>query len=159
MYGKVDQVPGLFHLATEFFHIQFVPLGPTRTFLMLEGPGNRGVRLALSGKSILFAYTRAAFAVIAVVGLIGGFAELTKNPTASVVYLVIAASCVPFFLLTYWLSRPTPFRAYRLAMKAGLPMGMLAEHYAKTLTPEQLEDLARRARPNEDAASPIDSKL
>ena len=159
MYGKVDQVPGLFHLATEFFHIQFVPLGPTRTFLVLDGPGNRGVRLGLSGKSILFAYIRAACAVVAVIGVIGGFTELTKNAAASLVHFVIAALCVPLFLLTYWLSRPTPFRAYRLAMKAGLPMGMLAEHYAKTLTPEQLEDLARRARPSEDAASPIDSTL
>ena len=157
LYGKVDQVPGLFHLATEFFHIQFVPVGPTRTFLVMDGPGNRGVRLSLSGKSIFFAYLRAALVVVAVIAVCVGIVERNKNPNASLVPFIVGALCVPLFFLTYPLSRPNPIRAYRLAMKAGLPMEMLADHYAKTLTPEQLEDLARRAGPSEGAASPNDS--
>jgi hypothetical protein len=157
MYGKVDQVPGLFHLATEFFHINFVPLGPTRSFLMLDGPGNQGIRVGLSGKSILFAYLRAFFVVVCAVALLGGLTDGARQQGGALIALSVAIGCVPLFFLTYLLSRPSPLRAFRLATQAGLPMGMLAEHYAKTLTPEQLEDLVRRTGFAGHPASPNES--
>jgi hypothetical protein len=155
LYGKVDQVPGLFHLATEFFHIQFIPLGPTRTFLVMEGPGGGGVRMGLSGKSILFAYLRAFLVVVCIVAGYWAYQDKHDRTTA----LCVAGASALLFFGTYFLSRPNALRAYRLAMKAGLPMEMLAEHYAKTLSPDQLEDLARRVGTSETASSPRDSTL
>ena len=152
MYGKVDQVPGLFHLATEFFHMQFVPLGPVRSYLMLDGPGNQAIRVGLSGKSILFAYLRAFIVVACIVALFWGL-EHHREPNGLLIAMTIAVLCVPLFFSTYLLSRPSPLRAFRLATQAGLPMGMLADHYAKTLNSEQLEDLARRAGIAGDTAS------
>ena len=32
-YGKVDQVPGLFYVATHFAYLNYVPLFPTATYL------------------------------------------------------------------------------------------------------------------------------
>ena len=28
LYGKVDEVPGMFHVATRFFHLWYIPLVP-----------------------------------------------------------------------------------------------------------------------------------
>jgi hypothetical protein len=65
LYGKVDQVPGLFFIATSFFYLQFIPLFPLGSFLVLEGTtkeggGFSGRKLGWSGKSIFFAYFRLA---------------------------------------------------------------------------------------------------
>jgi hypothetical protein len=159
LYGKADQVPGLFHMATEFFYIQFLPLGPTRSFLVLEGPGERVIRMGLSAKSIFFAYLRTALALCCIIGFVVGFVGLKENKAAPLGPFIVGGACIPMFFLTYVVSRPSPLRAFRLALKAGLPMEMLAEHYAKTLTPEQLENLARRVGSGEEASSPHDSTL
>jgi hypothetical protein len=166
LYGKVDQVPGLFHLATEFFHIQFVPIGPTRSFLIFAGT-ERGIRIGLSGKSILFAYLRTILVIVGglllAIGLIGGIHYLedkqqhAEHLGAVLGLLAGGVVCLLFLLLSYRLSRPSPLRAYRLALAAGLPLDGLAEHYARTLTPEQLDDLARRVGSTEENASSYES--
>src|SRR5262249_17385267 len=70
-YGKVDQVPGLFYVVTRFLHVQFVPLVPLGSYLILNGKfagGNEAeIKIGLSGKSILFAWFRAALWAFAVV--------------------------------------------------------------------------------------------
>jgi hypothetical protein len=162
LYGKVDQVPGLFYLATEFVHVQFVPIGPTRSYLILEG-ADRGARIGLSGKSILFAYIRAFLVIVGgsvlAIGIIGGIHCLgDKAMRAEGLGMVLAlfavgGVCLLLFFLSYRLSRPSPLRAYRLAIAAKLPLDALAEHYAKTLTPEQLDNLARRVASTEANAS------
>ncbi len=43
MFGQTDRVPGVFHVATRFFHICFVPLYPMKSILVLEeGTGRDG---------------------------------------------------------------------------------------------------------------------
>jgi len=61
-YGKVDEVPGLFHVATRFLHIWFIPLIPLGSILILAKSGNsiHGAKIPLSFKSILIAWLRAA---------------------------------------------------------------------------------------------------
>lgn len=61
MFGKVDAVPGCFHVATEFFHINRLPLVPGRTYLMLKRPwgDERGPELPFSRKSLVTAWARA----------------------------------------------------------------------------------------------------
>src|SRR5262245_22763382 len=59
MYGKVDKVPMLGHVATSFFYLQFVPLIPLGSYLVLEdGQGSIGV--GFSFKSLLVAWLRTA---------------------------------------------------------------------------------------------------
>ena len=62
LFGKVDRVPGRCHVATEFFHVWFLPVAPRRSFLVLEDPG-RGqgvsvVPIAPSYKSLLWTWGR-----------------------------------------------------------------------------------------------------
>lgn len=57
--GKVDTVPGVAHVATQFFHVWFLPLLPLRSLVVDEsGAGNRGVPIAMSYKSVIVGYFR-----------------------------------------------------------------------------------------------------
>src|SRR5438874_13693924 len=69
LMGKVDVVPGLFHVATKFGHIYYIPLIPTASFVVLsqDGQGFRGVPIGLSIKSILLAWLRVALLIAAVI--------------------------------------------------------------------------------------------
>jgi hypothetical protein len=76
MYGQVDRMPEGY-VATQFFHIWFIPLFPIKSLLVTEdtgGDGVRGISLGWSGKSILAAYFRAAGVVATLVS--GGFAAV-----------------------------------------------------------------------------------
>jgi hypothetical protein len=39
LYGRVDEAPGLFHVATMFCHLWFLPLVPLRSYLVLRREG------------------------------------------------------------------------------------------------------------------------
>ena len=82
LYGRVDVVPGVFHVATEFFHVLLVPLVPLRSWLVLkeEGvilPRFSGVRIPLSWKSVM-------------AGWIRGFAAIHALPLAMVAIITLA---------------------------------------------------------------------
>lgn len=75
MYGQVDRMPEGY-VATQFFHIWFIPLFPIKSMLVTEdtgGDGVRGISLGWSGKSILAAYFRTAgvLATIVSIGVAG----------------------------------------------------------------------------------------
>ncbi len=61
-YGRVDRVPGLFHVATLFFHVNYLPLYPVQTVIIREGTdgsyANSGPPLSLYMKSVLVGYLR-----------------------------------------------------------------------------------------------------
>ncbi|HEV3116010.1 MAG TPA: hypothetical protein VGY58_03080, partial [Gemmataceae bacterium] len=66
LYGKVDQVKGLFHVATLFFHLNWIPIIPRASYLILErasAGASQGIPLGMSGKSILFAWGRCALLI------------------------------------------------------------------------------------------------
>src|SRR4051812_50211547 len=72
LYGKVDQVPGVFHVATKFGHLNFIPLIPMESYIVLSTQGKQfsGVRIPMSGKSVLVTWGRALSVVAAAVGVI-----------------------------------------------------------------------------------------
>jgi hypothetical protein len=86
LYGKVDEVPGLFHLATEFFCLNFVPLIPLRSFLVFSGT-ERGIPMRLSGKSMFFAYLRVALLVGVVAGAVPAPFMLADRPNGRAAHL------------------------------------------------------------------------
>lgn len=61
MCGKVDAVPGLCHVITNFGHLYYFPLIPTGSILVLaeDSDGTYGLKIPLSLKSILVAWLRA----------------------------------------------------------------------------------------------------
>lgn len=57
MMGKVDAVPGVGHVATRFFFLQYLPLIPLETYLVFREVGEEihGVKIPVSPKSIFIA--------------------------------------------------------------------------------------------------------
>ena len=74
LYGKVDNVKGLFHVATKFGHFDYFPLFPMGSWLVTEKNGNgwRGVPIPVSLKSVLMGWMRA----VALFTLAGGIAGM-----------------------------------------------------------------------------------
>src|SRR3954470_304932 len=84
--GKVDEVPGLFHVVTQFGHLYYIPLIPTGSYIVLEknsDGGFRGASIPISFKSWLVAWLREACILGIVASVIGGFiafVEAAKHP-------------------------------------------------------------------------------
>src|SRR5215510_5340106 len=75
MFGKVDQVNGVFHIATRFFHLNFLPLFPTESYLVL--PDGSVIQLEkISWVSVRMAWLRVLLGALALAALIGGFEML-----------------------------------------------------------------------------------
>jgi hypothetical protein len=140
-YGKVDHVPNLFYVVTEFFHLYYVPLLPLRSYLVLDGsrPGapTTTARISLSLKSMLVGWLRAAFVLAVVGGVIGGVIALVEYLSAGhggrletvLIPWVIAVAGV----VLYWLSRRATRagleRALALGDQVGLPAEYIEEHF------------------------------
>jgi hypothetical protein len=84
-FGKVDHVPGLFHVATRFGHLFFIPIVPAGSFLVIQGSGTQRQTesvlgtttrastsvqpLPFSWKSLLFAWLRLALLLVLVLAV------------------------------------------------------------------------------------------
>jgi hypothetical protein len=149
LYGKVDEVPGLFYVATLFFHVQFIPVLPRRSLLVMGK--QRAFALPLNGKSMLIAWLRVGF----VLGCIGfAFAALQSvggHEQHLFPYLLgLSIACACLMWLSYPLTRAKPVRALQLAAQAGIPPEVVAGYFANRLSEMELEDLAQKARAAED---------
>ena len=157
-YGKVDRIPGVGHVCTQFFHINFVPLFPVGSYFILEGveDGDTGVSVPWSGKSILIGYLRAALFVGAFVVGIGGTINALENkngpPDMFLVGLSIAAALVlmGLFFASYrigWIAQAGHERAVGLGQRIGFSdeTMLMIEVMHGRLTAEQADAvLARR---------------
>jgi hypothetical protein len=78
VYGKVDEVPRLFHVATRFGHLYYVPLIPLGSVVVLQNSpdGFYGVSIPFSGKSIILAWLRAVLVLGAIAGVVYGAIQL-----------------------------------------------------------------------------------
>lgn len=122
LFGEVDEVPGLFAVRTRFFHINFLPLIPTKSFLMF-GP-ERGVELSsVQWRSVLASWARVALVVGGAVALIVGAITLgqTGEAAAGIGELLAAALCGAGMWASYRYTRATRERALELCELAKLP--------------------------------------
>jgi hypothetical protein len=128
-FGKCDVVPELFYVATWFFHVNFVPLVPLGTRLVLAKAGEKYyvVNIRFSLKSLLFAWLRMgllAGAVVTGIMAIVGFTD--KRPVPEIdgpVMLTIAALLALLFAVVMIYPRrkmPSYERACELAKCAKL---------------------------------------
>jgi hypothetical protein len=152
-YGKVDHVPGLFYVVTGFFYIQFIPLFPTGSILVLDDGKERGFKLGMSGKSIFFAYLRAALIIGGPAAILFGVLELMKNPPVSIGLIIVGVVATVFFFLSYKLAKPSPQRALRLANQAGIPPEYVAQFFVHAEIPADM-----LAQPHVDDVLPADDR-
>jgi hypothetical protein len=126
MMGKVDAVPGVGHVATKFFYLQYVPLIPVETYLVFQEVGEEihGVRIPFSPKSIFIAWLRAG-CVVAALGLLiaGVVANSERHHAAGAICVLGAALLVGAFFYSYSfgpICRAGYDRAMQLARLANL---------------------------------------
>jgi hypothetical protein len=141
LYGKVDEVPGLFYVRTRFFHIYYIPLFPLQTFIVLAGSetgnGFKGKATSMSFKSVLFGWLRGGCVVGAIAGLIGaiinacqlGGADAEDALVGLIASAVLAVVCVFGYWLSTRLVRASYERALQLAEELGIPLDMIEEHF------------------------------
>jgi hypothetical protein len=103
LYGKVDKVPMLGHVATQFFYLQFVPLVPMASYLVLEN-GQGHIPVSFSFKSMLVAWLRTA-CVLGAIGLsiAGAIAVSDQHLGGGILCWVAAVGCATAMIASYYL--------------------------------------------------------
>ena len=135
LYGKVDVVPGFFHVATRFGHIYYLPLIPMKSFVVLGQAGDEftGVPIPLSFKSILLAWLRAALLLAAIVMTFAALVNLGERDQTLWMYsAAFAATAAVLFGIATWhrvATRASLHRACALGEAVGLNEEGMAELY------------------------------
>ncbi len=104
LYGYVDRVPGLFFVASKFFHFNFVPIFPLGSFLVLEKSLQNGpkteIRIPMSWKSVFVGYFRGWVGLITFIlfiiagGEIHGLIKSEKPPQGILVLVFVCAAII-----------------------------------------------------------------
>ncbi|MCL6502089.1 MAG: hypothetical protein K6T86_05340 [Pirellulales bacterium] len=128
LYGKVDRVPGLFYVRTRFFHLQFIPLIPLASYVLVEGSNDeRGMKISLSLKSVFTAWARTGLILIG-----AGYAVATAVQAArwlgraggSISPLLENAAWLAGACLVYWITVRFSRPSYRRAIELGGCLGL-----------------------------------
>jgi hypothetical protein len=128
LFGKCDDVPGMFHVATKFGHINFLPLIPMQSYVVLARNGNqfRGVPIPLSAKSIVVAWGRVISLVIAVVAACIALAAFNSAAGEWIVPAAVSVIAAGGFVMTMW-HRSCTKAGFARACQLGQMVG-LSEH-------------------------------
>lgn len=170
LYGKTDQVPGLFYVATNFVHAMFVPIIPLRSYIVpdAKGAGKTGktvpvgrgpvlhdkVPIPMSVKSVLAAWLRGGLAILGVMCLVHGVPLMirclqhdpgVRAERAAAPWLILMMAMLAYWL-TYRLSYASYSRALELADRLGWP-------------PEVIETVCKGSRQVSPAADPFDTYI
>jgi hypothetical protein len=132
LYGRVDNIPGVGYVATEFSHVGFFPLWPQRSFLVLHTPGVGSFLDAQTAwvgleiptplwKSALAAWGRSAAFVYLLARLLGAFLRYSGGEMVNWGPVYWAAGIWAVLLATAWLSRMHPGLAAVVLRRADAP--------------------------------------
>lgn len=110
-FGWVDRVEGLGTVATQFFHVMYVPLIPLGSALVLDD--GRGIRVGLSPKSVLVAWARSLLFWTTLVSVLG-------TPATFGLSLCAAIPCgIGYFGLPFLVRNASRERAAALLRELG----------------------------------------
>jgi hypothetical protein len=144
LYGAVDRVPGVLHVATSFGHAYYFPAIPGETYIVVE-PREKGeqpkyIPIERNGKSVISAYLR-ALAVAAGIFLtfLGGirfmmlystYGTSTNQLIAGSLIPLAGLACLVGVLISMKMSLADKDRAIQLARQAGIPLMDIYERYS-----------------------------
>ena len=132
LFGKAEIVPGVFFIATRFFHICFIPLIPMQSFILSGEPDGEGEVAPLSSLhwgSISMAYLRGLLFAGALVLAFMAWdkVETTHVPWSQVrPMLLMSLGCVAAFFGSYRLARATAESVEALRKVDGVPSHVLS---------------------------------
>jgi len=132
LFGKVDHVPGHSHVATQFFHLNFIPLFPTKSWIVLHGTESsgfmksswRGIQLrSIRWGSVGMAWLRFGLVICAAVFGLVGAAGLASGRSASsgMVEVLLAVGCGAALFGSYRIARATGESLRKLGSDPGVP--------------------------------------
>ncbi|MBI4613234.1 MAG: hypothetical protein HY720_06445 [Planctomycetes bacterium] len=142
--GRIDRVPGLLHVATEFYHVNWLPLVPLKSWIVFDGSERsewgghgawnqwsvkwRGVPVAFSLRSVLAAWFRASLVVAGIFLAMFGVIEMLGRLRPLLAFPLLVAGVVCFVLswLSTYLSRASMERAVEMGCHANVPLTTLA---------------------------------
>lgn len=138
LFGKVEQVPGLFHVATQFFHVNFVPLVPTKSWLVLHGSEKSGLgRTSWQGielrsirwGSVGMAWLRLGLLVALLVGGIGSMALLgnAEDRASATVMLALTVGALAALVASYRIVRATGESLRKLGKDPNVPAELVRQ--------------------------------
>ncbi|MEL7497006.1 MAG: hypothetical protein AAFN77_05310 [Planctomycetota bacterium] len=122
-YGKVDEIDGVGHIATQFGHLYYIPLIPTSSRFITgqEGDNFYYAPVSLSLKSILMAWLR-TFSVLAMIGSLIFLIASDQGPMGGklIPAILFALSIGLFFAFRMsWATKASYARAVDLAEQIG----------------------------------------
>jgi hypothetical protein len=133
LYGKVESVPGVCHVATRFLHFCFVPLFPTSSWLVVDDGelaqgGADAIRLpTLHWGSVGIAWLRffllAATAILAIISATK--LGLDRPLTQTVPMILLGLVCAASFVGSYRLTRASSQSFEALRGVSGIPSALL----------------------------------
>ena len=128
LYGKVDVVPGLFHVETKFGHLWYIPLIPVGSYLVLNktGDGWNGVQIPMSFKSVCYAWLRAGTLLAGVIGSIIALVELKNGPEAWLTPAIVGVSSLATFAVVAF-HKGSTHATYDRACQLGEMVGLTPE--------------------------------
>ena len=135
-YGKVERLPGYFHVATRFLHVWWLPLVPRESYLILEdAEAKRGFQIPLCWKSVIKAYVFGYAIMFAILGFTvplilyfekGGF----HQPHELNAMIVLGTQATLALAIACWFARtplPKVDRAMELGAMAGFEPEVISE--------------------------------
>lgn len=132
LYGKVDEVPRVCHVATLFGHLYHVPLVPLGSYAVFsqDKTGVRGAALPLSYKSVFAAWLRTGIIVAAFAAFIASAWLFGQHrPAWGMGLVLLCATGICSHYASYhvpWLMRASYDRARQIATHCELsPMALL----------------------------------
>jgi hypothetical protein len=132
--GRVERVPGVLYVATQFFHLYFIPVAPVESFVVVEGSegekGFKGVKTGFNAKSIVLAYCKTLLFLGGSIMLMIGGIQACNGPSdtsasdgsgvGNFVFPALGAILIAIcFAWRPW-SRATEIRAHELAERLGI---------------------------------------
>lgn len=152
-YGRVDQVPGRFYVATQFLHFCFVPLIPLQSYVIKgeELEKFQGIPIPMSLKSVFMTWGRTILFLYVATTLwktwTGGFTESQLMWMGGATALFVAS--------LFYLPRASFNRAVQLGLAAGIPPQEIAAQFGREVpTAKTLEQLQSELRPKTSDGQP-----
>lgn len=148
LFGKVDTIPGLGHVATQFGHLYWIPLIPMESMFVIHDSSRerRGVKIGMSGKSILIAWLRFTLGVTCFASAVWVGVNIMDARPDWFKGIMLPIGTLVGFVATYFIfGRASYSRACTLAEEVGLnELGLLRIEAAyRRITPEEAEEQAK----------------
>ncbi len=130
LFGRAEIVPGVFFIATRFFHVCFIPLIPMQSFVIFQDAqdGGGGAALpALHWGSISMAWLRQLLLVAAAVLGFMAWNKLAAHVPISQVQpmLLVALGCIAGFFGSYRIAHASLESLEALRKIDGMPAHVL----------------------------------